>query len=173
MDPTTTLNEIIALPPRYVLQITAPDPHPPPLIRLMLSCEWCRQLWGRGVWDEWDREWRGFYPTHLAPPEAREMLTACVRYLPLVAKVFLRARFRVLGNRTISALFDMDQIDPSALAQVAAQFPERLSELRTPAQLAVFRLLKEQERFDEEQLDQRMTKWLLGLARTSDVKQKD
>lgn len=168
---TATLKEIVALPPRYVLQIGAPDPHPPPLIRLLLSCEWCRQLWGRGVWDDWQREWRAFYPLHLAPAETRELLSACARYIPLAARALLRTRYAALGNRTIAQLFDMDQIDPSALARTAAQFPRGLGRVSPPAQLGVFRMLKEKEQLDEDKLDDVMTKWLLALARTSSVRQ--
>jgi hypothetical protein len=171
MAETATLKEIIALPPRYVLQIAAPDPHPPPLLRVLLSFEWCRQLWGRGLWDDWQREWLDFYPVQLRPAETREMLGQCQRYIPVVASALLRTRYKVLGNRTVPSLFDMSQIDPRAVSQAVAEFPRGLGRLSPPAQIGVFRMLKENESVNEEQLDGLMTKWLLLLAKNAALKQ--
>ncbi len=161
---TATLKEIVALPPRLVLAISPADPHPAPLIRVLLSCEWCRQLWGAGIWDRWEREWRGFYPTDLAPPETRRMLSDCIRYIPLVARAMLRIRYRVLGGRAILDLFDMESVHPAALRKIAGEFPQGLSRLKPPAQLGVFRLIKESGSLGEDALDQLMTSWLLKLG---------
>jgi len=164
---TATLREILALPPHQVLHIAVPDPHPPPLVRLILSCEWCRQLWGRGVWDDWEAEWREYYPLESTTKETREMLAECLRYVPRVAQALLRTRFRVLGNRAIPALFDINDIDPTRVAGIAARFPRGLNALSPPAQLGVFRMLKEQERLDEHGIDDVMSKWLIGLSNGS------
>jgi hypothetical protein len=162
---TATLKEIVALPPGMVLAVAPADPHPAPLIRVLLSCAWCRHLWGSGIWDRWEAEWRGFYPTDLAPPQGRKMLRDCLQFVPLVAQAMLRIRYRILGGRTIPELFDLDSMHPTKLRVLAAEFPRGLSRLAPPAQLSVFRLMKESGTLGEEALDSLMTKWLLHLGR--------
>jgi len=161
---TATLKEIVALPPGMALAISPADPHPTPLIRVLLSCEWCRQLWGAGIWDRWEHEWRGFYPTDLAPPETRKMLRDCLQYVPLVARAMLGIRFRILGGRSISELFDLEGMHPATLTRIARNFPRGISRLKPPAQLSVFRLMKETRRLGDEALDRIMTKWLLKIG---------
>jgi hypothetical protein len=49
---STSIREILSLPPRHVFNFSWTYPHPPPYLRVLPSFEWCRQLWGKGTWDD-------------------------------------------------------------------------------------------------------------------------
>jgi hypothetical protein len=164
---TGTVREILALPPRHAFRVHWTDPHPPPYLRVLLSFQWCRELWGTGIWDRWEREWRDAYRLEDAPEETREIVRAAARYLPLVGKALLQTRFPELNGKTIPALFDLRPLAPSALARIAGSCESGVLSLKGLApstQLAVFRWIKERGTLDEEAIDRLMTQWLLQLA---------
>jgi hypothetical protein len=161
------VREILALPPNQVLRISWTDPHPPPYLRVLLTFEWCRQQWGRGMWDKWEKEWIALYPLERATAEARQVLTQGLRHLPVLTKALLTTKFRSLNGRRIPDLFNLQSLSPARLTPIAAGAANgvlRLGALTPSAQLAVFRLIKESGRFSEATLDRVMTKWLSHLA---------
>lgn len=162
---TATIREILALPPGHVFRIPFGDPHPPPYLRALLSFEWCRQLWGGGIWDEWEREWRELYPLKSAPAELREITAQLLRFVPEVGRILLKTKFRVLGGKPISSLFDLAKLAPAALVNAfGADGKITLTNLSPGAQLAAFRIYREDRKPDEEKLDRLMTAWLLKLG---------
>ncbi len=159
------IREILALAPEHVLRITATDPHPPPYLRTLLSFEWCRQTWGRGVWDRWERDWRALYPVTAAPPSSRKLIGEAEAFLPVLSRILLRTRFRVLNGRTLAQLFDLDGLNPGRLQALTGSIgSQEFLALTAGGQLAVFRLLKDKGNISEEELDGLMTRWLLQLA---------
>lgn len=161
------LREILALPPSHVFRVSWSDPHPPPYLRVLLSFEWCRFQWGRGPWDSWEDQWTALYPIDGVGRRSREILKEGVARLPVVARTLLTTRFRALNGRTIPHLFDLASLAPSTLGQVAARARSgrlELTGLAPSAQLAVFRLIKEQGLHSEERLDRVMTEWLTKLG---------
>jgi hypothetical protein len=78
------LRDLFALPPAHALRIAFADPHPPPYLRALLAFAWCRQSWGRGPWDRWEKEWLSRYPLGAAPTETRRLLMAARAYVPVV-----------------------------------------------------------------------------------------
>ena len=159
------IREILALPPSEVFRISAGDPHPPPDLRARLLTECCRQLWGAGIWDEWERNWQELYPPSAAPPGSRGPLRQCREWIPLIARALRTTRYRVLGGRTIPDLFDLGALHPARLrAPAAAHDSPEFRALSPAAQLAVFRLIKERGSLSENELDRVMTGWLSRLA---------
>jgi hypothetical protein len=162
------IRELIVLPPAMMLRISETEPHPPPYLRVLLNFEWCRQIWGSGSWDRWEREWLSLYPLDVLPRAQRDTLEICRRFLPVLSRTMLRTRLRVLSGRPMTTLFDLDALHPLRLQRIAAgalhgRFD--LRGLRPAAQLAVFRLVKEQGLLKPEQLDAVMATWLRQLKR--------
>ena len=160
-----TLKEILALPPSHVFRVSWTDPHPPPYLRVLLSIECCRQVWGSGIWDRWEKDWREIYPLDLAPSEDEKLLTDAARYIPLIARTLLQTRFRVLGRKAIPDLFNLPSLAPSELQKaikLAGSGSLPLRDLRPCTHLAVFRLTR--ATMSEDRLDDLMTKWLLKLG---------
>lgn len=164
------VRDLFALQPSHATRISFTDPHPPPYLRALLTFEWCRRAWGRGVWDEWERDWKALYPLEQAPPATRQLLLQARRLTPLVGETLFNKRFRQLGGRALPDLFDLPAVSPAELKRVAAAAKSGVLDLRgvTPcAQLAVFGQLRERHSMSEERLDRIMTEWLrrLGAAR--------
>jgi hypothetical protein len=161
------IKEILSLPPTQVLRLSWTDPHPPPYLRVLLSFEWCRQLWGQGNWNEWEREWTSLYTLESAPTKTKEVLKEGVTLLPAIGRAFLTARFQTLNGRKISDLFNLSALAPLKLQQVVVGADTGMLNLRglSPcAQLAVFRLVKERGTLNERRLDDVMTTWLTKLG---------
>ncbi|MGB7069899.1 MAG: hypothetical protein WBD22_10425 [Pyrinomonadaceae bacterium] len=162
------IREILALPPTHAFRIIWNDPHPPPYIRVLMSFDWCRQVWGSGVWDRWEREWRDLYPLESAPHSAREVIRRSSQFVPIVSRILLKTKFRCLSGKKITDLFNMSILAPTKIQQRIGTADSPRCELRglpPSAHLAVFRLLKEEATLDEESLDRLMTRWLKGLSK--------
>lgn len=160
----TGLRDLLALPPAHVLRISWTDPHPPPYIRVLLAFELCRQQWGRGPWDELEREWKVLYPLARLAPSTRAILEAAARQVPVVGRALLATRFRSLGGRTLTSLFDLGVLEPARLRMRARTGRPGVG-LPPGAQLAAFRAMRDDHVLDEDALDRQMTRWLVDLGR--------
>lgn len=165
----SAVRELFALPLPHATRISMTDPHPPPYIRALLAFDWCRRAWGRGVWDEWELEWKDSYALEKVPAETRMMLVKATRLVPAVSAALFDARFKPLRRQRLTSLFDLDAIAPSRIAPIAASVRSGVLNLRnlTPcAQLSVFGELRARHPMNEERLDRLMTEWLMRLGAT-------
>jgi hypothetical protein len=164
----SSVRDILSLPPGDVFRLSNSDPHPPPYIRVLLSFEWCRQVWGKGRWDDWERDWLGMYPLEGAPADTAPILDAARRELPGIARALLSTRFSSLSGRRLVDLFDLTPLAPQNLARLAQPVRQgrlRLSGLPPCSQLAVFRTILDDGSLSLSALDSLMTEWLLRLGR--------
>lgn len=165
-----SIKEILALPPEQAFRVTWTDSHPPPYLRALLVFDWYRRLWGSDPVDEWQELWRVCYPLSAAPPEAHHLLREATASIPVITQTLLHTRFRVLNGGRIPDLFDLAALSPARLREVARQAGSGTMDFRglpPGAQLAVFRLVKEDTKVSEEMLDRLMTSWLLRLGRAA------
>ena len=161
------VRSLFALPQRDTMRVSFSDPHPPPYLRALLAFDWCRRAWGRGPWDEWEREWQDLYPLRGVAPASLDILSAARRAVPAVGAALFDTRFRQLGQRTLPQLFDLEALGPVVLGQVVRRAGKGVLDLRgiTPCrQLAVFAELRGVARMDEKRLDLLMSKWLRRLG---------
>jgi hypothetical protein len=164
---SASIKEILALPSNHVFRISWVDPHPPPYLRVLLCFEWCRQVWGRGDWDNWEKEWIELYPLEDVPIETQKLLKKSMEYLSLVSRALLNTKFRVLNRKTIPDLFNLPALAPAELKKIAMTADSgalNLKGLSPCAQLAVFRLVRERGKLKEEVIDRIMTRWLIKLG---------
>ena len=105
-----TIKEILSLPSKYVFKVSKFDPHPPPFLRVLLAFEWCRQMWGNGKWDNWQREWIEFYPMHMAPERSWRIFEIGRDLLKIISKILFTAKFSSLNWKSIPSLFDFKSI---------------------------------------------------------------
>jgi len=162
-----TLREILALPPEHAFRLSMQVPHPPPYLRVLLGFQLCRDAWGAGTWDEWERHWLTQYPREACPPTTRDLFDAARAALPQVSHVLLHARFRALGGRALPALFDLDALSPAKLERHARDLVggRNLSPtLGACGRLAVYRHAREVGLTGEDTIDRHMRQWLYGLA---------
>jgi hypothetical protein len=171
------VRDVLSLPPSQVFRVSAWDPHPPPFVRVLLAFEWCRQVWGPGVWDEWEQSWRKLYPLQAISPRNRQLIRRAVAFLPLISRELLRHPFAALNGRTLPDLFNLSALEPRRISQIAATSATGTLDLVGVApclQLAVFRTIRDQGRLSEQQIDSVMTKWLtsLGATQRSDIERR-
>ena len=161
------MRELFAMPPAHALRLSVTDPHPPPYLRVLLVFDWCRRAWGRGQWDDWEREWELLYPLSGMSGETRRLMRDARRFVPAIGAALFNHRFRELETRALVDLFDLSAVSPSAVQRVAAQAASGVLDLRglTPCvQLAVFAELRQMRAMSEERLDDVMTTWLRRLG---------
>lgn len=163
----SAVRELFALHPSHALRLSVTDPHPPPYLRALLTFDWCRRAWGRGIWDEWEREWLALYPLDRVPPATRDLLIRARRTTGIVGETLFSKRFRQLGGRALLDLFDLSAVSPSALSRAAAGAQSGVLDLRgtTPCvQLAILGQMRGRGAMSEERLDRIMTGWLGRLG---------
>lgn len=91
--------DLLSIPPNMALAVNALDPHPTPFIRILLIFEICRQIWGRGMWDVWEKEIRNTYPLTILPQGKREVIDEQIELLPVLPEAMLNTNFKVLGEK--------------------------------------------------------------------------
>lgn len=164
----SSLMEILTLPQKRVFKVPAHDPHPPPFLRVLLAFEWCRQQWGSGDWDDWEKQWLALYPLDEVARQDQKVLVAGKRYLSAVSRTLFQTKFGMLDQRTIPSLFDLERIAPARLESLIRAAESNgildLSGLSPCAQLALFRMLRSKSKVSEQALDRLMTTWLVNLA---------
>ena len=161
------IKEILALPAAHVFRISWTDPHPPPYLRALISFDWCRRVWGSGIWDRWEKEWCDLYPIDAAPNGTRDLIRKISSFIPAVSGILLRTKFRSLNGKRIPDLFNFSILAPSEIKRRAGSSGSGNIDLRgmpPSSHLAVFRFIRERGEMDEESLDGVMTHWLLKLA---------
>ncbi|MEZ4776192.1 MAG: hypothetical protein R3D00_23665 [Bacteroidia bacterium] len=160
------IRELLILPPAMMTRVSDADPHPPPWLRVLLNFEWCRQVWGKGIWDIWEEEWLNLFPLENLPEKQVHLLETCRKYLPVVSRAMFTTRLKVLSGKPMTVLFDLENLHPAKLQPIAASAKSgklTLRGLRPSAQLAVFRLVKESQYLSPENLDKVMGEWLKKL----------
>lgn len=162
-----TIKDILALPSERVFQISWGDPHPPAYIRALLAFDWCRRLWGQGIWDAWEKEWLKLYPIESAPTDAQEVILEIKRSIPLVGAILFKAKYRALNGRTIPDLFNLADLEPVKLKKIAETLDSGALQFRNLApctQLAVFRVIRNSGKLSESEIDKIMALWLCKLG---------
>lgn len=165
---TAGIREILSLPTELVLKVSFSDPHPPPYLRVLQSFEWCKTVWGRGLWNRWEEEWLTLYPLEKAPLGTRRLLSTAQQYFPVVNDVLFHTKFTALNGKTLPSLFDLNALDPRNLQRKLSSFLTsgrlNLTETSPSTQIAIFALIKEKGILSEETLDKVMTQWFIKLA---------
>ena len=159
--------EIFSLAPTEAFDVNAHDPHPPPYLRALLAFEWCRQCWGRGLWDPWEEEWHQLYPLGQVPPALRAFMEQGRQALPWVAQCLLETPLAALRHLALRDLFTLDRLDPRRLRKrirSAGAGSLSLEGLSPCEQLSAFRIAKEDGSRTADELDHLMTLWLTRLG---------
>lgn len=164
---TFGIKEILSLPPNLVFKVSLNDPHPPPLLRILISIAFCKKIWGNGIWDIWEKEWYALYPLEKASKENRKILSNSIRYLGLLANVLFETKFATLNGKTIPSMFNLDLLNPRMLEIYISKFLD-LGKIPTDVplgvQLAVFRLMVEKRVISERRVDQLLSQWFKELV---------
>lgn len=168
MGQTCSLRDVMILPRLQMFQVSPSAVHPPAYIRFLVSTAWCKHLWGKGEWDQWEEEWKALFSPEEMDPATCKVILATRKFIPVIAKACINARFRRLNNQPLSSLFAMEQVNPMVLrrhATIQALELPSFKQLPIGAQLAVFRLIRESRADKQSIIDQHMNKWLKEIQK--------
>lgn len=160
--------EVLSLAPRHVFRISLSDPHPPPYLRVLLCMEWCKKAWGygNGPWVIWRDEWIELYPLRFVPLKRAAVLKKALQYLPVIADCLLSSRIPSLGGMPITSLFNLDELHTDRLRGAIRTIGKGMGDFRKLppcAQLASFRVIRNDCGMSEERFDTLMSRWLTSL----------
>jgi hypothetical protein len=158
----SAIRDLLALPDHVVFNLSLTDPHPTNCIRVLLSFEWCRQLWGHGKWDEWEEEWLRVYPFKLAKQNNIKKLEELRQFIPIFSRGIMKSTIPNLKVRLID-LFDMRNLSPSNLKKISAdpsEFKYSLKNLNPCHQFAVFRHIYDENLVNGRQCNILVHRWL-------------
>jgi hypothetical protein len=136
-------------------------------LRVLLSIEWSRQLWGESVSRELKEKRLIRYPIENLSENQRNFLELGKKYLGFIAEIMINTKFACLNNKKITELFNMKNMSPWELdrrARTALSGTLDLNGISPCEQLAVFGFIRENYDFDEEMMDRIMNKWLIRLS---------
>lgn len=165
MGQTSSMRDVLLVPQAMAFGVSPYQQHPPSYLRFLVSVEWCRFLWGRGDWDEWSEQWESFYPVKNVDGVTREIILHAKKYLPAIARGIITTRFKKLGRKSITSLFDMESIAPSNLKKCCNK--EHFSESPIGVQLASFRLIRDKNNMPIGRLNNIVHTWLIKLNQNS------
>ena len=167
MAQTASLRDVLFLPQKHITCINTSQQHPPAYLRFLISVHWCRHLWGKGDWDDWEKEWKEIYPVKNLDKVTREVILTVERFLPLIAKIYCDTRYKKLDNQPLASLFSIETLTPDALKAMANEKAVTSAAFKAKPigfQLAVFRLMREDRRYKLSYLDKTMREWLRTIS---------
>lgn len=167
MAQTCSLRDVLFLEQGQATYLSPGQQHPPSYVRFLTSVYWCRHIWGKGDWDDWEAEWKQKYPLSNLNPLTQETMRAIERFLPLTARLFSDTKYKKLDNKPLTSLFALESLSPAGLKSHATSTGIAAAEFRLQpigVQLAAFRLLRENRQHKQAFIDQAMTDWLKGIG---------
>lgn len=166
MAQTCSLRDVLILPRNQMFYTSPSQVHPPAYIRFLISTEWCRQMWGKGIWDIWEHEWKEMYNPNEMDKATAETIRSAVQWIPAVAGAFLKTKFNRLNGKTLRSLFSMNMLEPNFLLKFGTTDgikSSKFTKLPIGSQLAVFRLMRETRLVKKSAIDSYMKKWLRDI----------
>jgi hypothetical protein len=117
--PVVALANVVDGTTSRVYDIRPGDPHPFPMVRVLLNVALCRSWFGPGPWDRVASAWLARHPVDRAPGDAGGVLRVSIAALGDVVDVCTRRAMAALGGRPLAALLDPRLVSPAALRALA------------------------------------------------------
>jgi hypothetical protein len=106
------------------------------------------------------------YPLDTLDEPTRAIIEEAQKWIPTVSKILIKTKFKKLGNKPLTSLFDLKIIAPNVMKQYANSagiLSEEFKKLPIGVQLGVFRLLREKRQMKLADINALMDGWLKGL----------
>jgi hypothetical protein len=134
---TLGLMGVVSLPKAFVFRLNLDDPHPPPWIRVKLSCAIGQALYPHPQWERLASLWESYYPPIGLGSAQRENYAGLQATLPGFVALLVNHRPKSLHGRTIAEVLEVQNRQPQhlqALLKVWRQEPSKM--YRAPPTLA-------------------------------------
>lgn len=120
------LHDVLAGEEELVFALRPGDPHPMSYLRVLLGVEMCRQIYGKGAWDDLGAEWSTSHRLEQAPGESRELLAQSMPLLSQIAQICLARPLASFGGKTPVACIDPMRVSPAALERLESEAGDTL-----------------------------------------------
>ena len=115
---TLGLIGVVSLPRAFVFRINGEDPHPPPWIRVRLSCAMGAALYPHPQWAQLSKLWESLYPLSETTAEARQIFAQLERTTRQFVQLLLGHRPPTLGGRSLGEVLYARERHPANLARL-------------------------------------------------------
>ena len=159
---TLGLIGVVSLPRAFVFRINGDDPHPPPWIRVRLSCEIGAALYPHPQWRRLARLWESLYPLSDASEALRPVFSVLERMKRPFIDLLLAHRPAAFGGRSMRDVFQSTERQPKHLSQLFHSWRGRPELMRDNAPTLVFAAIG-QARAEGTITPEEESKWLAYL----------
>lgn len=138
---TLGLMAVVGLPRPFVFRIDVDDPHPPPWIRVKLSCAMGRALYAHPQWDRVEALWDAYYPLRGLDPERAGLLRMLESHLPGFVSLLIEHRPKSLGGSSLREVMNVAERQPLRLQALYAHWRRNPAAMYRAAPSLVFATL--------------------------------
>ena len=112
---TLGLMGVVSLPRAFVFRLNRDDPHPPPWIRVKLSCAMGQALYPHPQWERLAGLWEAYYPVNLLDPERRDSFVKLQATLPGFVALLVNHRPKSLRGHSLAEVLEVQNRQPRHL----------------------------------------------------------
>ena len=138
---TMGLMSVVSFPQAFVFRISTDDPHPPPWIRVLLSCAMGQALYPHPQWETIASLWRSYYPVDELRAETRKLLELVMATLPGFVGVLVNHRPRSLRGKSVAEVLSTHERQPHRLTAHYETWKGSPSRMRTAPPSFVFAVI--------------------------------
>jgi hypothetical protein len=165
---TLGLMGVVSLPRAFVFRLSLDDPHPPPWIRVKLSCAMGQALYPHPQWGRLANLWEAYYPLGGLDAERQRHYGALQATLPGFVALLVNHRPKSLRGHSLADVLDVQNRQPrrlQALFQAWRQQPSAMYHAAPTLAFAVIGQARSDGRMSPEQestiLAKLLTHWAL------------
>jgi hypothetical protein len=157
---------VVSLPRPFVFRVNVDDPHPPPWIRVKLSCAMGAALYPHPQWAALATAWEALYPPAPLTPALRATFSALEATLPALVALLVNHRPASLQGRSIGEELASADRTPARLSALFARGASALERARPALAFAAVGQARADGRVTPEResalLSSLLTRWALA-----------
>jgi len=138
---TAGLMGVVSLPRVFVFRLSIDDPHPPPWIRVNLSCAIGEALYPHPQWAALRSLWNQYYPLEFLEEPQRRLFTALLETMDAFVSLLVNHRPKSLRGASLSEVMLTHERRPAVLTAIWARWRRAPSEMRSAPPTFVFAVL--------------------------------
>jgi hypothetical protein len=112
---TIGLMSVVSLPRFFVFRLSPGDPHPPPIVRVLVSCALGNELYPDPQWQAVARLWNSLYPSTDLDPTLAAVYAEIERTIPVFASLLVNHRPPAFRGRSIAEILSLPERRPNSL----------------------------------------------------------
>ena len=166
---TLGLMGVVSLPRAFVFRLNRDDPHPPPWLRVTLSCAMGQALYPHPQWQRLAGLWESYYPLIGLDIDRQDSFAKLQATLPSFVALLVNHRPKSLRGRTLAEVLEVQNRQPrqlQTLLQAWRQQPEKMYRAPPTLAFAVIGQARSDGRMSPEQestiLGKLLTHWALS-----------